>query len=395
MNIEKSVIGSMLIEDSLATHLLPELKPEYFTDERCSEVYAVISNIVKNGSMVSTITVSKHFNDVSFLLECSNSVASTAHVDDWVRTLKSDWLKRKIHANIGAELGPFDDAEEYLSNHITKLQGFLDQVAEKEDRTLEQMTEEAIESIYSNKRGLPTYIDDLNELDPFHAGPLIILGGRPSHGKTAFALSITKCVCERGKKVLFFSLEMQDYELIKRILFTYDNPEVGVSNVLKWGLTVIDKGGMSVDAIRSHIMRVKPDFVVIDYLGLMKLPKGEKRTYQLGEVSHVLKSLAKENSVPILALAQSNREIEERPEKQHRMSDLADSADLERDADLVMFVTRPTLFGVATYRDDYKTENTAMVQVVKNRHGMVKNIRVRTNDTLTHWYNFNEITEPF
>ena len=99
--------------------------------------------------------------------------------------------------------------------------------------------------------------------------------------------------------------------------------------------------------------------------------------------------MAKAHKVPILALAQANREIEDRTDKQHRMSDLADSADLERDADFVMFTTRPKLFGIEFYRDDIKTENTAVIQVVKNRHGECKNIRVRTNESLTVWEDFN------
>ena len=88
---------------------------------------------------------------------------------------------------------------------------------------------------------------------------------------------------------MYFSLEMEDYELVSRILMTYENPEVGGGEVLRWPVKIIDKGGIGLDYVRSMIIKNKPDFVIIDYIGLMRLPKGEKRTYQLGDISHGLK----------------------------------------------------------------------------------------------------------
>jgi len=385
--MEKAILGSLLIEGELSEMVIPQLKEEYFIKHK--ELFTAIETLHKSGVKISLVSVSQVYPNMGELLDISNSVASTAHIDQWIRQLKLSWLRRKIYTITGKELGGFDDPEEYLTDYITELTGYRDEVCEAHDRSLSDIVDQALNLFYEKKTGIQTSITSLNTLDPFHPGRLIILGGRPSHGKTAFSLSILKTASDQGKKVLYFSLEMEDYELVSRILMTYENPEVGGGEVLRWPVKIIDKGGIGLDYVRSMIIKNKPDFVIIDYIGLMRLPKGEKRTYQLGDISHGLKNLAKAHKVPILALAQANREIEDRTDKQHRMSDLADSADLERDADFVMFTTRPLLFGIDFYRDDIKTENTAVIQVVKNRHGECKNIRVRTNESLTVWEDFN------
>lgn len=243
--------------------------------------------------------------------------------------------------------------------------------------------------------GIPTgFIDLDNLLDGFSEEELIILGARPSVGKTAFALGITTNVCMNGHFVDFFSLEMSDKSLLTRMICSvgkinsmkmknafrrFNDDDYGrytmaqgiVSN-FKSNLAIYDKSKVTVQEIRSKVkqsIRRFPDkrhLVIIDYLTLIQGSGRKERHLEVGEISRNLKRLARDLKVPVLLLSQLSRGVEQRQDKRPLLSDLRDSGEIEQDADKILFL----------HRDDYydkDTENKNIIEVIasKNRNGSV------------------------
>lgn len=232
----------------------------------------------------------------------------------------------------------------------------------------------------------PVGISEFDKKIMMERGDLVVLAARPGMGKTAFALYILRSLSKQGKRVLFFSLEMTTKKLIGRIVcgeagidseryrkgMLYEEElklmNSATDSIYDWSVEVYDAAPMTVEDIYGAVMveaQKGVDFIIIDYLGLIKLPNRDSRNNELGDITSGLKRLAKKANVPVVALHQLNRKCEERGDKRPLLSDLRDSGNIEQDADIVMFL----------YRDDYykgknqDKDNIVEVLVAKYREG--------------------------
>ena len=260
---------------------------------------------------------------------------------------------------------------------------------------------EKIESLYASQMmvtGVPSGFTELDELTAgFHPGELTIIAARPSMGKTAFSLNIALQACLRDKrKVAYFSVEMGKDQVMIRMLASAAKIRLGdlrigriddqswprlintAAAVSETGLFIDDSSGVSPFDIRAKCRRMKAkyglDMIMIDYLQLMSMKqKFDSREREVSEISKLLKSIAKELQVPVIALAQLNRSVEGRSDRRPMLSDLRESGSIEQDADVIMMI----------YREDYYDKNNqdikgvAEIIIGKQRNGPVDTVKLR------------------
>ena len=401
MNPEQLVISCILNDQSIHDIVIPELKPEYFTVDR--DIAQAIIALYKQGRAVDTYTLINALKPrMSDLLMMSNLTASAANVLTYLATLKDDFLRREIKRWFHVEIGNDIDPHEYLSTRIKDLGALQEDMTPSQHRPLVDIIEETLNELSRGRDamfGIPTPLTELNNVtNGWQPSDLIVLAGRPSRGKTAFALANVRSACEAGKRCVVFSLEMKDTQLMKRLIWSmgtsYD--EAG-GQISKWKLDIFERGGIDIQYIIGNsrlIKRLKGlDMIVVDYLGLMRLPKAENRAYSIGEATRSLKALAKELNVPIILLAQLNREIEKRQTRKHELSDLRESGDIEQDADIVVFISRPVMDGIIEDKEGNSTEFMTIIQVEKNRNGKAPvMIKARNNERVnfySDWLTFD------
>jgi replicative DNA helicase len=284
-----------------------------------------------------------------------------------------------------------------LQQAIAEVNELLDQEQSKDFNLAEVLVQiyDDAESIKEGINGIPTGFTDLdNLLDGLSEEELIIIGARPSVGKTAFALNIATNVCKANQFVTFFSLEMSDKSLLTRMICSIGdidsmkmkNPmkrfndndwacytkAQGIVSSFKHNLDICDESAITVQSIRSRTKKnirkypSKRHVVVIDYLTLIRGSGRKERYLEIGEITRNLKRMARDLKVPVILLAQLSRGVEQRQDKRPMLSDLRDSGEIEQDADKILFL----------YRDDYydkETENKNIIEVItaKNRNGSV------------------------
>lgn len=239
--------------------------------------------------------------------------------------------------------------------------------------------------------GISTGFTDLdNKISGLHRGDLIVVAGRPSMGKTTFAMNIAEEVAFNCKGVLIFSMEMSSKSIVERQVSSlskldfqkfrsgtlteseYQQITQATARLNKYPYYIDDSAALTVNEIRTRTRKMHRehdiDLVVVDYLQLMK-GEGENRTQEITKISQGLKALAKEMNIPVIALSQLNRNLESRPNKRPIMSDIRDSGAIEQDADLIMFLYRDEI-----YNDDSPLKGLAEVIVAKQRNGPIGSI---------------------
>jgi replicative DNA helicase len=284
---------------------------------------------------------------------------------------------------------------EKLQQTMSEVSELLEQGQDKEFNLVETLYDlnEDVETVKEGINGIPTGFTDLDHLlDGLSEEELIILGARPSVGKTAFALALTNNACLNGDFVDFFSLEMSDKSLLTRMICSIGNinsmkiknakkrfndddwksyrTAQGIVSNFKKNLAIHDKSKINVQEIRSKVkqsIRRFPDkrhLVVIDYLTLIQGSGRKERHLEVGEISRNLKRMARDLKVPILLLSQLSRGVEQRQDKRPMLSDIRDSGEIEQDADKILFLHREDYY-------DKETENKNIIEVIvsKNRNG--------------------------
>lgn len=384
MNLEKTILGCIIMDQSIQDLAIPRLNIKHFTREANRYVAILLKKMYAKRQPIDLVTVARGVEkdspaDLMYINELSTSApALGTNIESYIDLLRTEYLRSWVYGFAGVDT---DDPVEYITNQVSQLELMLSDSYD----SYTNISDIIIEAEQPESGGLKTQIARLNALDIFKPGRLIVLGGRPSHGKTLLAMDIVRVFCEQSKRVCFFSMEMSKVELVKRLL-----KDTNAGRVSNYDLRIFDKSGVGVDYIISNSRIQKPDFVVIDYLGFIKMKRLESRNYEIGEITKDLKGLSKEINCPILLLVQAKRTIEDRSPKLHQMDDLADSAEIERDADVVMFIMRYELWNLTTYiTDDTSTAGSAIIQVVKNRHGMIDMFRVAMNG-----FRFNDFN-PF
>ncbi len=404
---EESVLGAMLLDKDAIIAVAEFLAPADFYDERLKEIYEAILALYEERVPVDVLTATeklkkrkslKTTGGATFLSELVNKVPTAAHVEHYGKIVKDLSTKRAL-MNAAAKIVDFsldegmgasdvlDKAESAVfalsQQHL--VQGFTAvraALSESFDR-LDELHKQG-----EGLRGVPTGYGDLDDaLAGMQKSNLLILAARPSVGKSAFALNITQNVALKYKKsVGFFSLEMSKEEIVDRLLVVQadidawklktgklsEDDFTKLSNAMgelaEASIYIDDTPALSILEMRTKARRLQVehglDLLIVDYLQLARSRNLENRVQEVSEISQGLKNLARELKIPVIALSQLSRGIEQRSGKKPQLSDLRESGSIEQDADVVMFLWR---------EDDGNLENM-MLDIAKHRNGPLKSI---------------------
>ncbi len=391
---EQSVIGSILLSNEIFDEINILISSKNFYDPMHQKIFYAIEKLIYSGMLANPITLKNYFenekdelNVPEYLVKITKFSTSSRQAIEYSKLIYDLYVKReliKISENVidAAKLNDLDnDGQKIIENYEKSLfdlaeKGSFSSTIVKFDEALKQTIEMA-SSAYKNDEGIvgvPTGLTDLDDrLGGLHKSDLVIIAGRPSMGKTALATNIAfyaaKKIQDEGKKssIAFFSLEMSSEQLSTRILAEqsriksndirrgriseeqFDKFIETSKNITELPLYIDETPAISIAALSNRARRIKRkyglDMVVVDYIQLMSSSNyREGRVQEISEITQGLKALAKELSVPVLALSQLSRAVEQRDDKKPQLADLRESGSIEQDADVVMFVYREAYY---------------------------------------------------
>ena len=398
LEAEQALLGSVLVNNDIIDEISNLVSSNIFYDPAHIKIYEVIENLNNKGMIANPITLKNFFekdnmlNEVGgteYLVKLTRFSSSAKQAIDYAKIIHEMFLRRElvqisdklssdtINANLQEQ-----NAENIIENTERSLfdlaeRGSFSQSFLKFNQALDQTIEMATQAMQNDQGivGVPTGLTDLDEkLGGLHKSDLIILAGRPSMGKTALATNIaynaSQNLLQRQEKssVAFFSLEMSSEQLSTRILSEQAriksddirrgkvseeeiNRYIETSrNIYNLPLYIDETPAITIATLSNRARRIKRLFglslVVVDYIQLMRSSsnKNDGRVQEISEITQGLKALAKELAVPVLALSQLSRAVEQRDDKKPQLSDLRESGSIEQDADVVMFVYREAYY---------------------------------------------------
>ena len=397
LEAEQALLGSILVNNDIIDEISNILNPTTFYDPAHTKIYAVVESLNNKGMIANPITLKNYFekdnmlNEVGgteYLVKLTRFSGSTKQAIDYAKIIHEMYLRRElvlISDNLSSETlnAKEQSAEKIIESTEKSLfdlaeRGSFSQSFLKFNQALDQTIEMATLAMKNDKGivGVPTGLTDLDsKLGGLHKSDLIILAGRPSMGKTALATNIAyhaaKTLMSRQEKssIAFFSLEMSSEQLSTRILSEQAriksddirrgkvteeeiNRYIETSrNIYDLPLYIDETPAITIATLSNRARRIKRLFglslVVVDYIQLMRagnLNRNDGRVQEISEITQGLKALAKELGVPVLALSQLSRAVEQRDDKQPQLADLRESGSIEQDADVVMFVYREAYY---------------------------------------------------
>ncbi|MCK9186310.1 replicative DNA helicase [Candidatus Gracilibacteria bacterium] len=420
LEAEKSTIGSILIDKEAITKISDFVKSEDFYHDAHRLIYQAMVDLYDKRTPIDLVTLTnileekkelKMIGGASYLALLANEVPTATHIFQYATIVKQKSILRKLILagdaikGLGymeeqdveeliekAERSLFSVSQTYMSDRFVHIKDVL-------NKTYEKISDLHDPEAKEKYRGIPTGFKSLdNLLSGLQPSDLVILAARPSMGKTALALNIAQNVAKRGKTVGLISLEMSKEQLVERMFCSLlavdswkmrtgklsddDFGRIGsiMDELNSMKIFIDDSIGNSIAELKAKARRLKMenglDFLVIDYLQLMSAGSSSynsqsNRVQEISEISRSLKALARDLSIPILALSQLSRAVEMRPSKIPQLSDLRESGAIEQDADVVLMM----------YREDYYEEDTERKGVTdlfirKHRNGPIGHIEL-------------------
>lgn len=439
IDIEKVVLGALMIDKDAFTVVSEIIKPETFYETRHQKIYEAVQSLNLQEKPVDIMTVTEELRhkgtleDVggpAYVVELSSQVASSAHIEYHAHILAQKFLARQlIQFASMIETDAFDETVD-VDDLMQKAEGALFEISQKNmlqdyvqiDTIVDQAHQLLLQA--SNREGGLTGVPSgFRKLDDITAGwqpsDLVIIAGRPAMGKTSFALSIAKNVAiDYRKPIAFFSLEMNNVQLVNRLIsnvcsipgnkilngqLTPDEWERFDSNIRKMQgapIYVDDTPGLSIFELRTKARRLVREhgieLLMIDYLQLMNANgmRFNSRQEEVSTISRSLKGLAKELNIPVLALSQLSRAVEQRdgPEgKRPQLSDLRESGAIEQDADMVLFVHRPEYYHILQDEKGNDLHGMAQIIIAKHRKGATGDVLLNFRGEYTRFSNPEDI----
>ncbi len=416
LDAERSLLGAMLLSREAVGVVVETIAADAFHKPAHARVFEAIVGLYGAGEPIDTITVAgelrrsgllDQLGGAEFLLELEASTPAASNAANYARLVQNTALLRRLIGTAGeiAELAyrPGVDAEGALDAAEAKIFDIAQRRRSEEPQPLGLLLEqhmEHLDEVYKHGSrivGVPTGFHQLDDLlSGLHASNLVVVGARPSMGKTSLALNIATHVGVRERKpVLIFSLEMSFLEITQRILCSEAriNSKALRQNALEsadWQrlssaeerlstaqIYIDERPDVTVLDIRAKARRLKSQLgdlglVVVDYLQLMTgRNSAENRQVEVSEISRGLKILARELEVPVVALSQLSRNLESRADKRPQLSDLRESGSIEQDADVVMFIYRDEV-----YNEETPDKGIAELLVAKHRNGPTGRVKV-------------------
>ncbi|WP_456432159.1 replicative DNA helicase [Thermosulfuriphilus sp.] len=412
---EQCVLGSILIENNALLKVVEILKPEDFYREAHAKIFATMLDLFERGEPIDLVTVHNALKDraqleeiggPAYLAELAAIVPTAANIVHYARIVREKAVLREIirktteiAASCYEEAGSVDDILEAAEQAIFEVsQARIKQAFYPLNRVINDSVRH-IERLYERKElitGVPTGFHDFDRLTAgLQPSDLIIIAGRPSMGKTSFALNIAQYASlEAEIPTAIFSLEMSKEQLALRMLCAearvdahkvrtgflsdrdWDRLTKAAGKLSRAAIFIDDTPGISVLEMRAKARRLKSEhglgLIIIDYLQLMRgREQKDRREQEISEISRSLKAMAKELNVPVVALSQLNRKVEERPDKRPQLADLRESGAIEQDADVIVFIYRDEV-----YNKESPEKGTAEIIIGKQRNGPTGEFRL-------------------
>ncbi|MBK9283830.1 MAG: replicative DNA helicase [Sphingobacteriaceae bacterium] len=424
IDLEEAVLGAMLLEREALSTVIDILSPQAFYKEQNGRVFNAMITLFNRSEPVDILTVTQELKRSGeleivggsyYVSSLTNRIASSANIEFHARIVAQKYLQRELirisTETIKTAYEDGTDVFELLDETTRHIFEILDSNVRKQHDKMSTLISRAIEEIEAaaNKKdgllGVPSGFLALDRITGgWQKSDLLILAARPGMGKTAFVVSMAKnAAVEWNKPVAIFSLEMSSIQLVKRLISS--ETELEQDKILKGNLEmhefeqlnerikklaeaplfIDDTPALSIFELRAKARRLKEnqkvELIIIDYLQLMSGgPDGKgNREQEISHISRGLKSLAKELEIPIIALSQLSRQVENRPGSSKRplLSDLRESGAIEQDADMVMFIYRPEYYGLEVDEDNEPTRGKAEIIIAKNRHGSLSTVKLR------------------
>jgi len=412
LEAETSVLGALLIDTTAVVHIADRLAAQDFYDPRHSKIYEAIIKLYEKRQPIDILSVKTMLKEAGqltdvggteYLTRLVESVPTAAHVEHYAKIVRDKRVLRDLISAAAAineqALAPREEEIEQLLDNVEQKIFAISQysISQRFVQVRDELAAayERLERLHRGEHplaGVPTGFPELdNMLAGLHKSDLIVLGARPSLGKTALALDIARHIAVRASlPVGIFSLEMSKDQIIDRLIAS----EAGVPlwnlrtgrlkdeldfELVQHGLDVLSRAPLFIDdspsptilQMRSMARRLQMEhglaLIVVDYLQLIQPRAGtDSIVQQITEISRGLKALARELATPVLAVSQLSRAVDQREQKRPRLSDLRDSGSIEQDSDVVMFIYRKDFGKQGASPDE---QNTAEIIIEKHRNG--------------------------
>ncbi|HHL39583.1 MAG TPA: replicative DNA helicase [Deltaproteobacteria bacterium] len=419
MEAEQSVLGAVLLEKNAINKAMEILAPDGsdFYNDVHGLIFRTMVGLSEKGMPVDIVTLADAFKDsdaldpvggISYMADVVESTPTAANISYYAKIVKDRALVRRIIASATEIVGRGYEGVESVDDYIDDAERLIFEVSQSKTkkaffalRDIVKDTFETIEQLYEKKSHITGVATGFHDLDSLTAGlqasDLVIIAGRPSMGKTAFALNIAmNAAIEDKVPAAIFSLEMSKEQLVQRMLATRSRVDMkrirtGALKEEDWGrltlglgplyeapIYIDDTPAQTVLQMRAKARRLKSEvdlgLLVVDYLQLARgRGRADSREQEISEISRSLKALAKELDIPVVALSQLSRETERREDKRPRLADLRESGAIEQDADVVMFVYRKAVYCKCPKDEDCacgaREDRTAEIIIEKQRNG--------------------------
>jgi len=405
---ERAVLYSILMDNDKIDEVFVELTEKDFFNKANRAVIIAIRALHDLGNPVDVTTLEDYIGSREelkknvpddYVMGLIDVIASPNNIKTYIDIIAEKSKLRNLIINLKSMLEEANDNPEDIDAFTDKIQQKVFDMSMK--RTKNQVVDikeglkdffQNLKAMQNNKSALTGVTTGFKRLDEVTGGlqksDLIILAARPGMGKTSLALNILLNAAKAGHKVAMFSLEMPVQQIVNRLIASeaslnssnlrkgklnaeeWNKLQIGITNLAKNQIFLDDTGGITVAelASKTRMLKMKQglDLVVIDYIQLMKGTGEASRELEISTISRSLKVLAKELDIPMLVLAQLNRNVENRPNKRPRISDLRESGAIEQDADQILFIYRGEIYG-----DKDMEEGVAEIIIAKNRHGSI------------------------
>lgn len=429
---EQSVLGSLMIDKNAIIKIADLIRKEDFYKDIHGKIYDTMVYLYEHREPIDLLSLSNRLKEInelenvgghSYLVSLANAVPTAANVVHYAKIVAKKSVLRRLIDNASQIVSNAYDETEEIDKVLDEAEQKIFAVSQKyirQDFTpIKPILEEAfdrIDELHKNKgklRGIPTGFADLdNVLAGLQNSNLIILGARPSVGKSSLGLDLVKHASIKEKiPVGIFSLEMSKEEIIDRLICSQaevdlwklrtgrlssigendDFSRIGhAMGVLSEApIFIDDTPGINVMEMRTMARRLQSErglgLIIVDYLQLMEgRGKTDNRVQEVSEISRSLKGLARELNVPVVALSQLSRGIESRTDQRPKLSDLRESGSIEQDADVVLFIYRED-----KVRQNPETKNIAEIIIAKHRNGPVGSVKLYFNEQITSFKNLD------
>lgn len=423
VDLEEAVLGAIMLEKDAVLSVLDILKPASFYKDSHQKIYKAILDLSMNEKAIDILTVTeelkkqKSLEEVGgplYITQLTSKVASAAHLEFHARIIQQKYIQRElIRVSSDIQRKAFDETMD-VDDLLDQAESDLFEIAEgnikRETARINVLIKDAIHQIEEAAKredhlsGVPSGFTRLDRLTSgWQRSDLIIVAGRPSMGKTAFALSMARDIAvEHKRPIAFFSLEMSSIQLVNRLIvsetelpsdrirngrleeFEWKQLDYKIKSLVEAPIFIDDTPAISIFELRAKCRRLKMqhqiEVVFVDYLQLMSGTGDSRgsREQEVSTISRSLKSIAKELDIPVVALSQLNRSVELRGgNKRPQLSDLRESGAIEQDADLVIFIHRPEKYDL--YEDEKGNSLVGIAEIIlsKHRNGPIGDIQLK------------------